>query len=291
MKPHRLRRKLLLIILLFLVLIVGVLLIDSNTRIVTTEYVLRYPNLPEPFDGFRIAVLSDIHASVFGENNSRLISKVTEAQPDIIVITGDIIDGSKKPTLKEQLAIAEALIERLSPIANIYYITGNHEWDSGGVKQLLTMLGERVCVMRNQYDGFEKFAEDKISSGVITIAGIDDPNGPADMVKPEKLISDIRDRAGHGFLIVLEHRNNNLPLYSELEVDLVISGHAHGGIIRLPFTDGLIGQSREWMPTFTSGVYTMGNTNMVVSRGIGNHTGLPRFLNNPEVVIVELRVE
>ena len=286
METKKRRRGVLPILLVLIVLIIGALLYDSNTRIVATEYVLQYPDMPKPFDGFRIAVLSDIHAAEFGEKNSKLISMIADAAPDIIVIAGDIIDHDKKPPIKEQLEIAGSLVERLSPVASIYYITGNHEWGSGGIKELFTMLAEyEVCVLRNRYILLEAGSES------IILAGIDDPNGPADMKKPDDFIREMYEAEGRLFTILLEHRNNHLSLHSAHGVDLVLSGHAHGGIIRIPFTDGLIGQSREWMPKYTSGVNTMGGTNMVVSRGIGNHTGLPRFLNNPEVVIVELRLE
>jgi len=90
-------------------------------------------------------------------------------------------------------------------------------------------------------------------------------------------------------VIALYHRNNQLQMFSEFGVDLVLSGHAHGGMVRLPFTDGLIGGNYEWFPTYTSGLYTRGGTNMIVSRGVGNHFGWTRFLNNPEVVVIDLR--
>ena len=130
-----------------------------------------------------------------------------------------------------------------------------------------------------------------IESGgeTMILAGTDDPNGPADMIKPRELVKRIREAEGAGFMVMLEHRNNNLPLYSELGVDLVLCGHSHGGYIRLPFIDGLFGPQRDWFPTYTNGVYAMGGTNMVVSRGIGNHIIIPRFLNNPHIVVTILR--
>ena len=283
-KPGRRGGRIILIILLALVLLIAILLYDSNARPVASEYKLAYPNLPGAFDGFRITVLSDIHAARFGEGNARLISTVGASKPDIIAITGDSIDGYKKPTIEEQLAIAGDLAAELMKIAPVYYITGNHDWNSGSVRKLITELEERgVCVLRNKYTLLEAGADS------IILAGTDDPNGPADMIKPRDFVEKVRGSEGDRFTIMLEHRNNNLRLYSELGVDLVICGHAHGGVIRLPFTDGLIGPQRDWFPTYTSGVYSTGGTNMVVSRGIGNHTGWPRFLNNPEVVVVELR--
>jgi len=266
-----------------MVLAAVVLLYDGNTRVVTTEYELRYTDLPTGFDGFRIAVLSDIHAAEFGNDNEKLIAMVKAAKPDIIAITGDLIDGYRKPAPDEQLIIAERLAEGLAGIAPVYYITGNHDWDSGAVRRLTPILEKQgVRVLRNAYELLESGGDR------IVLAGADDPNGPADMLKPTEFVGKIKAAHADSFIVMLEHRNNHLRLYSELGIDLVLSGHAHGGVIRLPFTDGLVGPQRDLFPTFTKGVYSEGRTNMVVSRGIGNHTGLPRFLNNPEIVVVIL---
>ena len=271
-------------ILLLLALTMAFLFFDSYFRIVTEEYELSYPDLPGAFDGFRIAVLSDIHAAVFGEDNIRLVDKVRGAKPDIIAITGDFTDKHEGLPVEEQLEIAEKLVADLLQIAPVYYITGNHEWDGGGIWDLLEMLNERgVSVLRNRYTRLELGGE------YIILAGTDDPNGPADMIKPEDFVNRIYEAEGDCFVVMLEHRNDNLPLYSRLGIDLVLCGHTHGGIIRLPFTDGLIGPYREWLPSNTNGLYSLGDTHMVVSRGIGNHTGWPRFLNNPHIVVAVLR--
>ena len=274
------------IILLAILIPVGILYIDSNTRLVTTKFELSYADLPEEFDGYRIVLLADMHGVEHGENNERLVEAIKAAKPDIITIAGDLIDRFQvgKP-VEQQLEIAQTLVSQLVKIAPVYYVTGNHEWDSGAVKPLLAMLEENdVDVLQNRYR--------LLSSGdaVIILAGVDDPGGPADMVKPGEFIENIRQREDANFIIVLSHRNYNLPMYSRLGVDLVLSGHAHGGMVRLPLTDGLIGPQLDMFPTYTSGVYTRGGTDMVVSRGLGNHFGWTRFLNNPQVVVVELRV-
>jgi len=273
------------IILVTIVLVVSVVLYDSSTRIVTNEYELAYENLPETFDGLRIVHISDVHAAVFGDSNERLISMAREANPGIIAITGDLIDGYDYPSPEIQLEVAETLVKGLTPIAPVFFVTGNHDWDSGKIQPLLEML-ERcgVIILQNSYRLLD------VEDDTIIIAGIDDPNGPADMMKPHQLIEQIKKAQSDTFLLMLEHRNDHLPLYSVLDVDLILSGHSHGGLIRLPFTDGLMGQDRDWFPSFTSGVYTMSDTNMVVSRGLGNHTGIPRVFNNPHLVVVVLRI-
>jgi predicted MPP superfamily phosphohydrolase len=280
MATHRKRRGRGVKLLGMLAVLIAALLYDSNTRIDTAEYTLSFGNLPPAFDGYRIVSLSDVHAAQFGRDNVRLITAVAEASPDIIAITGDLIDSTG------QLGIVDTLVSSLTEIAPVYYVTGNHEWDSGDVRDLLSLLEQRgVTVLRNS------FVPLTVGADTVVLAGTDDPNGPTDMIPPERLIEDIRSAEGGRFLIVLEHRNNRLGLYSSLGVELVICGHAHGGIVRLPFTDGLVGPSRELLPSYTSGVYTHGGTDMLVSRGIGNHTGFPRFLNNPHIPVAVLRAE
>jgi predicted MPP superfamily phosphohydrolase len=264
--------------LLICAVLAAVLFYDSNFRIDVAEYRLDCADLPLPFDGFRVVSLSDVHAAQFGRDNERLIAAVSGAKPDIIAITGDLIDS------RGQLDIVDTLVGGLLEIAPVYYVTGNHEWDSGDIKNLLSLLEQRgATVLRNGYALIER------GGGAIVLAGTDDPNGPADMKTPKELIGDIRAAQGERFIVVLEHRNSHLGLYASLGVGLVICGHAHGGIVRIPFTDGLVGPSRELFPTYTSGVYAQGATYMLVSRGVGNHTGFPRFLNNPHIPVAVLR--
>ena len=275
------------IVLLIVLIPVGILYIDSNLRLVTTEYELYYYNLPKEFNGYRIVLLADMHGAEHGENNERLVEAVKAAKPDIIAIAGDLIDRFQagKP-VERQLETAQTLVSKLVKIAPVYYVTGNHEWDSGAVRPLLNMLKENgVDVLQNQHRRLT------IGDETIVLAGVDDPGGPADMIKPSDFIGGIKQRENPEFMLVLSHRNYYLPMFSNLGVDLVLSGHAHGGMIRLPFTDGLIGPQYDLFPTFTSGLYTMGRTDMIVSRGLGNHFGWTRFLNNPQVVVVELRTE
>ena len=273
------------IIAVIIMLTLVIAFIDSNIRIVTTEYIIYYPNLPEAFDGFRIVVISDLHGYEFGRNNEYLIKHTTEAEPDIIVITGDLIDEYGTPPLPLQFEVAEALVKEVVQIAPVYFVTGNHDWATKELPALKTILeAHNVIILQNSYVLL------KSGSQTIILAGTDDPNGPADMIKPREFVRKTRAEEGNGFIIILEHRNRNIRLYSELGVDLVLSGHAHGGIIRLPFTDGLIASRHDILPRYASGINTMGTTNMVVSRGLGSPFLWMRLFNNPEVVVVELRV-
>ena len=154
-----------------------------------TSTPLYFGNLPAAFDGYRLVQLSDVHAAVFGRDNSTLIGAVKDAKPDVIVITGDLINNDNASG--DDMGIVTPLIRALVAIAPVYYVTGNHEWDSGRVRELLTMLGgSGVTALRNGYVRLT------IGAASIVLAGVDDPNGPADMKTPEQLVSEIRDREG-----------------------------------------------------------------------------------------------
>ena len=185
-----------------------------------------------------------------------------------------------------------SLAKGLSAIAPTYYVTGNHEWsvEWGGeadfvhtLKALLT--GNGVTVLSNQYEVLEQ------KGASLVLAGVDDPNGYADQKTPEELYTEIEVEQPGLFTILLAHRNDAIEQYAAAGYDFVMSGHGHGGIIRLPFTDGLLSPVRTFFPTWTAGLYTVEETTLFVSRGLGNNTtpvkGF-RLFNRPELAIVEL---
>lgn len=264
------------LILLILLAFFVFLIYDGNTRIEVTEYELFYDNLPEAFSGFRVVQLSDVHAAEFGAGNKRLIQAVSDAAPDIIAVTGDLIHN------ENQGETVRVLLSGLVEIAPVYYVTGNHEWDSGGLPELKRILSDcGVSYLSNSYV--------KLSRGgdSIIVAGIDDPNGPYDQKSPAELVSEIREAEGDLYLLLLAHRNDPED-YKALDADTILCGHAHGGIIRLPFFGALIGNDRTFFPEYTGGVYKAGNADMVVSRGLGSSLPIPRILNNPQIVVIIL---
>ena len=275
------------VILLFFTLIIALLLVDSNFRIVTTEYELYYSNLPDSFDGFRIVLLADVHDTEFGRDNKRLISRVHDANPDIIAISGDLLNAyGNSRAFTEQLKLAESLIIRLTPVAPVYFVTGNHEmnFSDSELEDLFLMLDiHGVHLLRNEYTLLNSNGES------IFLVGIDGKTGSVAERDANLFIEEIFTTTGDNFVLMLKHSNHYLSLYSEVGVDLILSGHSHGGIVRLPFTDGLLGQQRDWFPKYTNGVYTLDDTTMLVSRGLGNATGMLRFLNNPHIAVAVLR--
>lgn len=273
-----------LIVLIVLLVLIASLFVDSKFRIVNTEYELYYNSLPQSFDGYRIVQLSDLHMAEFGEDNERLIEAVTRQNPDIIVLTGDFLNMSGKKIEGDQTEKLKPFLKNLIKIAPCYFISGNHEWASGEIYSLTNTLNELdIVFLRNEY------ALLKNESESIILIGADDPNGPADMVKPDQLTESINQEYPDKFKILLAHRNDLMQKYSELPVNLVLCGHAHGGVARIPFIGGIFGTGMDFFPKYDAGLCNEGNYDMLISRGLGGNTPMPRFINNPEIVTVILK--
>ena len=256
----------------------ALLLCDSAFRLVTGEYTLSFKNLPGGFDGYRIVQLSDLHGAAFGKNNTRLVRAVSAAEPDLIVLTGDFIDES------DDLGTISALAKGLVTIAPVYFISGNHDWSSGSIEALAEILRRSgVLYLRNEAVTLEH------GGGSILLAGVEDPNGPADMVKPDKLLERLAAGQPEAFILLLAHRNYWVERYPALPADLILCGHGHGGIVRLPLVGGLFGTGGEFLPAYASGVFSSGRYRMLVSRGLGGRFPMVRFLNNPEIVVLTLK--
>lgn len=279
-KKRRLRRSFRAARLFMAVILVAVFLWWNNATLVVKQFDPAFPTLPPGFDGCRIVVLSDLHSAQFGRDNETLLEKVAEQSPEYIFLVGDLIDQYRP--LPE--GYAASIAAGLSAIAPTYYVTGNHEWALGGVPALKKALTESgVTVLTNQAVTLER------SGDTIVLAGIDDPNGYADQKSPETLAAEIAQKWGDPFWILLAHRNGRFAgQYSLLGEDLVVSGHAHGGIIRLPFTDGLISHDLTLFPSYTAGLYYENGATLFVTRGLGNSGPSFRLFNRPEVAVLTL---
>ena len=252
----------------------------ENTTLQVTEFDPAFTDLPAGFDGCRIVVLSDLHGARFGEGNADLFAAVAAEQPDYIFYLGDLEDKYRGPVAGYPAEVAEGL----SAIAPTYYVTGNHEWAIGGVPELKeTLEAHGVSVLSNQFVTLERNGDTAV------LAGIDDPNGYADQKTPEQLAAELYAACGDPFWMLLAHRNDHFAgQYSLLGADLVISGHGHGGIIRLPFTDGLLSTDRTLFPSYTAGLYEENGSTLFATRGLGNSGPSFRLFNRPEVAVVTL---
>lgn len=249
----------------------------ENTTLELNYITVTSDRLPEFFSGYKIAHVSDLHNTQMGEDNEKLIDILKEASPDIIAITGDLVD-SYSPNID----VALDFVKKATEIAPCYYVTGNHEHrDSVDLEKLERGLEEPgVTVLRDQ--AVTITVEDES----ISLIGIDDPTS-TDLPVTDR-IKGLKDENA-AFTLLLSHRPELFNTYCQNDVDLVLSGHAHGGQFRLPFIGGIAAPDQGLFPRYDSGLYTSENTNMVVSRGIGNSIFPFRLNNRPEVVLIELK--
>lgn len=272
------RRKTAVLLVLTALLAAGFLL-WGNCSLQTTETALVSPALPPAFDGLRIVELADLHGRVFGRGSSRLLAAVRRAEPDLICIDGDLFDEHT------DLAMLPPLLRGLCAIAPVYYVTGNHEWRVPGLRGILAQM--RACGVTVLQDDWRVLRR---GEDALIVAGTDDPCGPAERKTPAELIADIRAEAGEdAFLLLLTHRNDQLPQWSALGVQAVLAGHCHGGVVRLPFVGGLFGTDRRLFPAWDAGLYRQGETALYVSRGLGYTNVHFRLFNRPEVAVIVLR--
>lgn len=255
-------------------------LLWANSSPAATQVTVASGALPEAFEGFKIAHVSDLHNAVFGRKNEKLLSLIRAAEPDIIAITGDLID-SRHTDIDSALAFVEAAAE----IAPVYYVTGNHEsrLDFDEIEPRLIAAGARV--LRNEAEDIGRGGER------IRLAGIDDPSFIRTGGTAEERAAAELEQLGDGggtFTVFLAHRPELVEVYAEYGAGLVLSGHAHGGQVRLPLLGGLYAPGQGLLPEYDSGLYSLGETQMVVSRGLGNSVAPLRVNNRPELVIVTL---
>ena len=265
------------IVILFLWILYG------NTRLVITEYSVNSTDIPEVFAGFRIVQISDLHNAQFGQENEKLLEQLTQADPDVIFLTGDLVDSRRT-----DMEIALQFAARAVQIAPVYYVPGNHESrikEYDLLKSGLEVAG--VTVLENQKVQLTR------EGTQITLMGIQDPSFQTDYLLDDsgtvvaKAIADLQTETD-GYTVLLSHRPELFETYVTAGVDLVFSGHAHGGQFRIPFIGGLVAPNQGFFPQYDAGQFSQGNTTMIVSRGLGNSILPVRINNPPEIVVVEL---
>ena len=278
-------KKIILLVILAVILIALIIwVIWSNKALQLNGYTITSTRLPESFDGYRIAHISDLHNVKMGKNNKKLLDMLREAEPDIIAITGDLID-SRRTNVDIALEFAEEAVK----IAPCYFVPGNHESRVGEYPELKKgLIAAGVTVLENDS------AQITINGESITLMGVQDPSFQTDYLQgdSEGIIQESLDKLstdGDEFALLLSHRPELFDIYANYGVDLVLTGHAHGGQVRIPWLGGVVAPNQGLFPKYDGGIYTQGDTSMLVSRGIGNSAFPFRVNNRPEVLLIELK--
>lgn len=285
MKKFRSKKPITVLGLVVTVLLLCFWIIWGNTALMVSELSIYSYRLPASFSGFRIAQISDLHNTEFGEDNETLLQMLSDCKPDIIVITGDLIDAQHT-----DIQIALSFAQESVKIAPTFYVTGNHEASCPQYDTLKAGLDSAgVTVLEDEITYLERDGE------TIALLGLSDPDftikgdlfGEVPAMVSTKLKNMLEQESSYS--VLLSHRPEQFETYVACGVDLVLSGHAHGGQFRLPFVGGLIAPDQGLFPEYDAGLYTKGNTNMIVSRGLGNSVIPIRFNNRPEIILIELQ--
>lgn len=259
-----------------LAILVALTLIALNERLILRTYTVVSPKLTAEV---RLAVVTDFHSS---DNADDVVAMVASCAPDSVLMVGDLFDDDTQNRPTERTL---SLMRQLSALYPCYYVSGNHEAWTGEMDALYQQTEEAgVTVLR-------------MSSGVLTVrgqrialCGIPDPyemvfSGAPDT--EEQLRQALEDVDSADFTVLLAHRPELLAKYAQFPLDLVVSGHAHGGQVRIPgVLNGLYAPNQGWFPKLAGGAYTQDGMTLIVSRGLAVRTRLPRIFNRPEVVLV-----
>jgi predicted MPP superfamily phosphohydrolase len=283
--------------------------IYDTTRFVKVTYHIKNPKLTAPF---RAVLLTDLHNQRFGKGNGRLLQAILEQRPDVVIIVGDMI--TKNKNLRSDNAID--LIKGLTQHVCVYYTKGNHEQNLDDHEHHVDSHEQNMDSHEQNFDSHEDgiqhkldkywqtlrelgvhFLENKsvtIQSGAMTLHGLEldrhfYKRGPCPKMEEAYLTKQLGEIPSEGYHILLAHHPAYLEAYAAWGADLVLSGHMHGGIVRIPAWRGVLSPAITLFPKYDGGLFTKGKTSMILSRGIGYH-GLPFRLFNPnELVMIQFQ--
>lgn len=281
---------------LVLLIVIALLLFCSyqNRHLETTYYTYKAEQLGADLEGYRIVQISDLHNVKFGKNNQKLVDRIRECEPDMIVLTGDLVDSNHTNVDR-----AVQFVDEIVKICPVYYVTGNHEYwlEKSEYDELMDgLVSAGVVILDNQVveisRGDAKFRlvgldYRSLADGTLE-ALLSDESIRNNQAEQKEETADNEDSGEKELTVVLAHEPQYLARYAGTGVDLVLSGHAHGGQFRLPFVGGIVAPDQGFLPEYTAGEYYMNGTEMIVSRGLGNSVIPVRLFNYPEIVCVDL---
>lgn len=257
---------------------------------------------------FTFVVLSDLHNTGFRKNYKSLLQKIFAKNPDFVIIAGDLIT-KRKPCYPSN---TYNLIKELSNYYPIYYAYGNHEQSFEDLKY--NTVNDNNIDEEDQilYKSWKLYKKKLIKLGVhlldnqsiiikygdntLTITGLSIDSSfygkdKSSKLEQEDIISKIGNRSKEGYHILIAHNPVYFKEYIGWGADLILSGHVHGGLIRLPFIGGIISPQIRLFPKYDAGLFAENGQYMIVSRGLGTHSFMPRILNPPELLVINLKAK
>lgn len=258
--------------------------LPGANKLMVRRYRIANDKIPKAFDDYTIVQLSDLHSRWFGKDQCELIQKVSELKPDIILITGDWID---RDFTDDDRRCNLALLKGILPLAPVYGIIGNHEARAWHRTKMIEELRKKgVHMLLDESVQIQKDGESIGLAGFITSYHTPLSAAPLEYEKiKEEYSQAVQDMPLELYRIAMGHRPELLELYEELGLDLVLSGHAHGGLMKLPGGRRLLAPGQGWLPKYTHGAYQKGKTRMIVSCGLGG----PRIGIQPEIIQIRLK--
>lgn len=258
-------------------------LYSQNNLIELTRFEYKNEKVPESFDGFQIVHVSDLHNKSFGKDNTVLLGKIRSENPDVIFITGDIVD-SRHTDFDVSLRFAGQCVK----IAPTYYVSGNHEHRFGNTQEMFEALKSVGVTVLEDEKAEIRQGEEKISLYGLSAKQRD---GYSENYA-SRVTALAEEKSQDEFSVLLAHYPQYLDDYAKAGFDLVFSGHAHGGQFRIPFTNkGIFAPDQGFFPEYTGGEYKKDDTVMVLSRGLGNSLVPLRLFDRPQLIILTLKGE
>ena len=276
------------IIIVFLIIFVLMLIelyIDANW-IQTTRFEVSSDKIPASFDGYKILQLSDLHSKEFGQNNEKLLERIDASNPDIIVLTGDFVTANET-----DFTVFFELVDKISPKYEVYYITGNHEQAMSGSskKEIFSYLSEKgVKFLNNEHIEIGQ-GEEKINLYGLCYESAYYSGRRGNIYTQEMMAKSLGEADLSKFNLLLTHSPTNFEVYKTWGADLILSGHVHGGMIRVPFVGAIFSPDEGFMPKYSAGKYEMEESILIVSRGLGRGSRGFRLFNRPNLVEITLK--
>lgn len=276
---------------LIILFLIGVWITDMH-RFVVVPYFLTSDKINKKI---KMVVISDLHNKVFGENNKKLIDAILKQAPDLIIIAGDMFTSNGEPDFSTSIALLKEIRSEIGQKTKFYYANGNHEQKVKRVTQTYGNLFEQYKQkLQNEKIVFLENENKYLSEYNINICGLEiEKKYFRRMKKVTMETSYIRNLVGEPkpeqFQILLAHNPEYFETYADWGAELTLSGHIHGGVMKLPFLGGVISPSFQLFPKYDGGLFEKEGKKMVLSRGLGTHTLPVRIFNPGELVVIELR--